>query len=853
VLALSALACLGAPASRALGAEFSIPPGGFTVEMLDAEGHPEALAGAHPDLLLVSFSVVAEETSVRDLELDLPGGLGGSPNAVPLCPRTAIESEEECPAESQVGRFEAVLPDGQRTRLPLYEAEPEPGQPIDLQSKSFLDLPFSAEIRSADFGVTFKANDLPEESIVGGTFELWGVPADHQVGTGIPRRPFLTTPATCGPLDFAFRTRSWQEGAPWLSAVANTGVSLGGCEQLHFAPRLGVTLSDPLADSPTGMRMDLVMPPEDEASERADAPIQDATVEFPAGIGVSPGGAVGIVACSDAEVGLGNDAEPHCPPQSRIGSAEFSSDILTAPVLGTVYIGQERPGQRLRSFLVASGAGVTIKSVATLQVNPSTGRLSTTMHGLPQVPIQRISLSFDGGPHALLASPLDCGTATALASFQPYGGGPTVDSSASVSIAARPLGSPCTAAPFAPQLTTSSTSHRAGHTTTFATTLRRQAGEQLTRRFSTTLPAGLSMKLGDIKACPDAAANAAACPDKSRVGSVRAELGPSPNPAVLQGGAYLTGSYRRAPLGILMQFRASIGAFDFGAVSVRAAARLDPHTGRLTVSSDTLPEQIEGVQLRFQSIELSMGRPGLLRNPTSCSPSATNALFESQAGAFAASTSPLALRGCKRLPFRPSMQLALTGRGELHKHGTPALRLTTKLRPGDANLLATKSVLPPIVTFGIGGLAQICSRQDAGEGNCPPGARVGSARARSPLLKEPMRGAVYAVQPSGNGPPDLWASVGGEGIDVRIRSRSFLTRDGRFATRQAGLPDIPLSSFTMRLGGGSARVISLAVDPCRRGAPRRFASDVIATGQNGARRALRVPIAIQAPCSAGAG
>jgi hypothetical protein len=846
LLAITGLVTFAGPVGSAFAAEFGIVPGSFAAKALNAEGHPDALAASHPDLLQLDFALNLEGTTARDLEFELPAGLGGDPAAVPQCPRAVYDNEEECPPESQVGVFEVGLSEGLKVELPLFELEPRPDQFIAFGSFSSINLPLTPEIRPGDFGITLKANDIPEEPVTEGHFELWGIPADHQVGTAIPRRPFLTLPSTCGPMNFTFRARSWQEGAPWLSASADTGTPLTGCEGLRFAPRLGLQLSEPVADSPTGLRMDLSLPEEAEGSERADAQIENVTVELPSGIGVSPGGAVGLAVCTDAELGLGSNAEAHCPQQAKIGTAEFSSSLLGDAVTGSIYLGQEQPGERFRIFVAASVRGVALKFVSTLRLSSTTGRLTAVIQGLPQLPIQRIGLSFDGGPKALLASPLTCGLATAVANFEPYGGGPAVDPAASVSIAPR-TGSACHGpAPFSPQLTTASATHRAGRPTTFSTIVRRRPGEQLPRGFSVELPAGLSPGLGTIETCT----TAGACPAAAKVGSVLAEIGSGSSTAALRGNVYLTGPYRKAPFGMLMEFQADIGSFALGTIAFRATAGLDGRTGRLTVSTDGLPDQFEGVPIRFQTIELDMDRQGFIRNPTSCSPRSTDAVLESQEGSSATATSPFAVHGCSKLGFRPEIQMAFLGRGQLHKGGTPALQVTAKLRRGDTNLRGLTLSLPPVLSFGIGALKEICSRHDAIEADCPSGSRAGAATARTPLLNKPLSGSVYMVQPkSGKGTPEMWVSVGALGVQMNLKNRTFTTDNGHFVTKMSGLPDLPLSAFTMRLGGAGTRIFSLAVSPCKGEQPRRLASDVTAKGQDGARRSFQSRIQAKPRCA----
>jgi hypothetical protein len=503
----------------------------------------------------------------------------------------------------------------------------------------------------------------------------------------------------------------------------------------------------------------------------------------------------------------------------------------------------------VRSFLVIPGPGVVFKFVGGLKADPATGRLSTVMEDLPQVPIQRIGLEFDGGPAALFAAPLSCGRSSATATFQPYGGGPAAVSSAPVTIAAATAGAKCAPAPFSPELLISSSNPRAGAPTTISTVLRRRPGEQLPRAFSTTLPAGISARLGSVQLCSGTAATLGSCPAESRVGSATAAVGSGPSPAVLRGDAYLTGPYRQAPFGLLMRFQGSVGPLDLGVIATRSALEMNRRTGKLTVSTTDIPDQVEGLPVRFQSIELTMGRPGFLRNPTSCSANGTEAVLESQSGAIATATSSLNLHGCNRLRFKPRIRLALVGRGQLHRHGTPILRVTTRMRRGDAGLHSMRLTLPPQLKLGTGGLKALCSRPDAEQGRCPIDSRVGSAWARTPLLDTPLRGGIYMAQPSGEGLPDMWINLAGSGLRIDLRSRSAKLKGGRYVTSLTGLPDTPLSTFAMRLGGDESRIITLRTDPCTAAGPRRLVSPIAAVGQNGSRRSFRTRIGIGGHCA----
>lgn len=837
------------PISAASAAEFGIAPGGFSVRMLDAEGNPEDRSGSHPDRLQIDFALETEGTgtSAKDLAVEMPPGFGGDLSAVPACPRQPHEEGEECPSDSQVGiiSFGSSGPSE-----PIFLLEPEPGQVASFTSKAGLPIPFQVQLRPSDFGITFAAEDLAEGAPSEGHIELWGVPAEHQEAPAAPPRPFLTTPPACGPISFTLKVRSREEGAPWLSESTEAG-PLTGCAGLRFAPRLGLQLTNPVADSPSGVRMVLSVPAEEEGSELAAAPMKDVTIELPAGLTVSPAGAAGLALCTDAELGLGSEVEAACPAAARVGTVELSSAVLPEPLSGVVYLGQPRGAEQFRLFIVAPGPGIVVKLVTGLQPDPTTGRLSATLHDLPQVAIDQIAMSLGGGPGGLLATPLGCGPAPAAARFSPYGGGPVVSSTTSVSIASVLPGLACPGPlPFSPQLLVAASTHRAGRASTIAATIHRRAGEGLPGRFTLSLPAGLSAALGSVEDCPESLAAAGSCPAASRIGSVRAEVGSGPSPAVLTGAAYAAGPYRHAPFSLVMAFQAEIGPFDLGTVAFRATARIDGRTGRVEVATDRLPSVVAGVPIRFQTIALSFDRGDLIHNPTSCGPHAFDAVVESQEGGAAALSSPFGVGGCGRLGFSPHLHAALLGRGHLHRHAAVGLQVSARFRRGDTAMRSLAFSLPPALRLNVAKLKEICSRPDARRGLCPPGSKVGASRARTPILDRPLLGSVYVVQPRDDGEPDLWVILSGGGFELSIRGTSS-NEHGRFSTRLAGLPDVPLSSFTMRLGTGEDGLLSLQASPCAGDRPRRLDTRVLFGGQNGARRNSKVAIATGARCGSG--
>lgn len=819
------------PISVASAAEFGIAPGGFSVRVLDAEGNPENRSGSHPDRLQIDFALETEGTgtSAKDLAIEMPPGFSGNPAAVPACPRQAHEEGEECPSESQIG---SVRFGSSGEVLPIYLLEPEPGQVAAFTSKAGLSIPFQMKLRPDDFGITFEADDLAEGAPSEGQIELWGVPADHQEPPTASPQPFLTAPSTCGPMAFTLRTRSREEGAAWLSATAEAG-PLVGCEGLRFAPRLGLQLGNPVADSPTGLRMVLSAP--EEEGELASARMKDVTIALPDGLTVSPGGAAGRALCSEAQFGLGSETAPSCPPASRVGTVGLTSAALSAPLLGAVYLG-ERDGESFRLFIVASGPGITFKFVTSLRPDPISGRLVATLRDLPQIAIGQIVMNLDGGPTGLLAAPLSCGPAPGEASFVPYGNGPAATSAVAVGIDSVLPGLTCPAPlPFTPQLLVSAVSHRAGRASAIYIAVHRRPGEALPARFAFVLPAGLSAALGSVKACSDSSAASGRCPLASRIGSIQLAVGSGPKPAVLSGGAYVAGPYHHAPFSMVMALPAAVGPFDLGTVAFRAAAQIDGRSGRVTVVTDSLPSAVGGIPIRMQALSLALDRPRLIHNPTSCRPHALDASLVSQEGGTVALGSPYPVSGCKRLVLKPSLRVALDSRGRLRKHSHVGLRMSARFRRTDTALRALSISLPPALKLNIGSLEEICSRPDALRSLCPSGAKVGTARARTSLLDEPLGGSVYIVQPRDDGEPDLWVALDGGGLKLAMHGTTASER-GRFVTKLAGLPDLPLSGLTLRLGSPDDGLLSLDARPCAHGRARRLDAELRITGQSGIQR-----------------
>jgi hypothetical protein len=206
------------------------------------------------------------------------------------------------------------------------------------------------------------------------------------------------------------------------------------------------------------------------------------------------------------------------------------------------------------------------------------------------------------------------------------------------------------------------------------------------------------------------------------------------------------------------------------------------------------------------------------------------------------------VKGCDALSFRPKFSVVLNQRGKYAK--SPQLSFLVNVPAGQANLDRLKVGFSDALKFHNKALKEICPRGDAIEGRCRPGARVGTASSSSPLLGRPLSGPVYVVQPKDGGFPDLWSFIEGDGVKLQLRSESS-GKKGELTTEIAGIPDLPLGTFTMRIDAGTKKnaLFTVGKDLC--GSPSALATPAELESQNGVTRTLNLQM--NAGCSKSGG
>jgi hypothetical protein len=886
--AVLAAAFAAQPAAAATPFGITAVKGGLTVP---GGGAPLHAAGAHPDLVTtIEFAKYETENGgempagdPRDVDVTLPPGLIGNPTATEKCTQAAmlvLKWFADCAPESQVGLATIVTYNGGfgfPTTVPIYNLEPPTGVAGQfafnvLSTVIFIDANVTA---SGGYQLQAKVGNASQGLALGDTkIVLWGVPAApvhdtervEQAGfspTGEPvpsegpLLPLFSNPTSCtgAPLRFAVKADSWQETGSWSyggfeSEEDGTPIAIGGCDEVPFEASLSAQPTDHQAASPTGLDLGVKVAQNQLPEGLAAAHLRDAEIRFPAGMTINPAAGGGLGACSEEQIGLGSDSPPSCPDNSKIGTVTVATPLLEEPLTGSVYVAQQRRnkfGSLLAVYVVVADptTGVLVKIPGRVEANANDGSLVASFAEAPQLPFSELTVHLDSGPRAVLVNPPACGTYSTAASFSPWSGTAAVAVSDSYRVGTGPNGGECPDGGFAPKVEAGTSNPAAGRFSPFELMVTRDDASEKLGSVGVKLPPGLLAKLAGVHYCSDAALGAIptaegtgaaqlaspSCPADSRVGSVAVSSGAGTTPLwVKTGSAYLAGPYKGAPLSLAIVTPALAGPFDLGNVVVRTALRVDPTTTQVTAESDPLPTILDGIPLDLRAVQVKFDE-GFMVNPTSCRSGRIEASIGSVGGKKADLGVSFAAAGCGGLGFAPTLALALSG--QTRRTGNPALTATLTARPGQANLAGATVILPRSEFIDNAHIKNPCTRVQFAAGQCPQGSILGRATAWSPLLGEPLSGYVYFRSNGGERTlPDLVADLHGQ-IDVTlvgfIDSVKVGKEGSRVRTRFLGIPDAPVSKFSLWLKGGKRGLIENAANLCG-DAPK---ARVQLSGQNG--------------------
>jgi hypothetical protein len=814
---------------------------------------------------------------VRNLQIALPPGFVGNPDAIPKCSRPAFDVRlsnrflPDCPPDSQVGV--AVLGVGANflAQAGIYNLVPPSGVPVQFgvaisKFVGFID----GEVRPGPGGVYnlgVNSSDVQSNGVLGVNADLWGAPSmplhnplrysegRSEEGLGAasnaPQKPFLRLPTSCGTTQtLSVSAVSWENPmAVAFSGAAmtdeeNEPVVIGGCSKLDFSPSIKAESGTSVAESPAGLAVGIALPQNEDLNGLSEADVKNVSVTLPEGMTVSPSAANGLEACSEEQLGVSgggpsllfNESPVECPAASKLGTVEVTTPLLEHPLQGALYIAQQEANpfnSLVALYLVAEGSGVLVKRAGEVHLNQQTGQISVTFQNNPQVPLSEIKVDTFQNARSSLMTPSSCGAYSLTTSMTAWNGGfatPSSEKPFSVSEG-------CSDA-FSPSFTAGTTNNQAGAFSPFSVTFSRQDGEQRIANGSALTPPGLSAILKGVQRCPEPQASNGTCGPESQIGHATIAVGPGPEPFYAPANVFFTGPYGGAPFGLSIVARAKAGPFDLGNVIVRARIDVDPHTAQIVVTPDSngpfaVPTILKGIPLDLRVANVTIDRPNFVFNPTNCSRSAVSGVITSTGGTNAAVSSPFQATGCAKLPFKPTFTVSTQAKTSKADGASLTLKITKKA--GEANLHKADLQLPIALPARLTTLQKACTEAqfNANPAKCPPASVIGTAKVITPILNVPVTGPAILVSHGGAAFPDVEFVLQGEGVTVILDGATDIKKGITYSKFETA-PDQPFSSFETRLPEGPYSVLATNIPATAKGSlcGQSLTMPTVLVGQN---------------------
>jgi hypothetical protein len=842
-LSLAALGMLAAPAQASEEIET------FTITSSNSN------AGAHPDLS-TSFMLAnpGEPESAKNVIFNAPEGIFGNPFAITHCSSSDF-ALDQCPSNSQAGLITVYAnykgnPHYLLGTAPIFDVEPIGTETALLAFiVPILDIPINVPVAvrtGGDYGLRFTVQDISQQTpLAGASLTIWGFPAvkahdgerfpkgapgepancfelantkclGNPLSASIPPHPLTDNPTTCTgqPLPSTLEVQTYQD--PQHKSVKTSDYpETVHCDLEVFNPVLYASPTTTETDAPSGLNIELSAP-QFLGFAASPSEIKKAVVTLPEGFTVNPDAADGQTMCTEAQANFGTEGPAECPDSSKIGTFQIETQALPAPLTGSVYIGEPKPGDQYRLFEIASGFGINAKLVGSIKPNPNTGRLTAYFENLPQAPFDDFQLHLFSSDRGLMATPGQCSVYTTRATFYPWNSTLAEQESSQVfSLEVGPHGSNCPGAirPFSPSLVAGTSNPDAGAHSSFTLKLSREDGNQFLGKLNFIMPPGLTADLHGITYCPEqniaAAAQAAgrveqavpSCPATSQIGTTNVAAGPGTHPFHAVGRVYLAGPFKGAPLSLAAITPALAGPYDYGTVVVRVGIRLDPLDAHVIADSETVPEIIGGIPIRMRSIQVNIDRENFMVNPTNCSPFSVTSQGIGDQGTVASFSSYFQAVNCFSLPFAPHMKMKqLGGHKATQRSQNPGVQFDLTTRPGDANIKTVSVTLPNAFEIDQRHLSNICSKSQLENEHCAGRQPIGTATTTTPLLEQPLTGPAYAVSGYG-GLPHVVFILGGQ-VTLMPQGESLSINGGQLKTTVPVVPDAPIGHFQLNLFGG---------------------------------------------------
>ena len=876
-------------------------------------GAPDTRAGSHPfqltDTVIINQAFGFAKSGgheapqpaalPKDVNVKLPPGLVGNPIPFPQCTTAQFltfdpnVSANACPPQTAVGvatvHVEEPIQAGNKEYvLPIFNIEPNFGEPARFGfyvPEGHVPVLLDTAVRGGpgtgeEYAITTSAHNISQTAaFLSSEVTFWGVPGDprhdnmrgwnclhESIGVihgacqpleAAHTPSFLTLPSSCGvPLVSSTDLDSWADPADVLNVPTTTPMpAMDGCNQLAFGPILHAEPTTDSASSPSGLNVNLDFNDEGLTSPEgvSESQLRDTTVVLPEGLTINPSSGVGLGGCTEADYAReAIEAEPGagCPNNSKLGTVEIETPLLTQKIKGNIFIAQphENPfGSLIALYIVAKNpeTGIMIKLAG--KVTPcekagedplgpdgqpipgvscqAPGQLFTTFENTPQLPFDHFNFHFREGAQAPLITPSACGTYTTTALLTSWSEPlSTLTDTSSFQVTSGVGGAACPAGgpPFAPQIAAGMLNNNAGAFSQFNLHLTRGDGDSFISAFSTTMPPGFTGVLTGIPYCPEANIEAArhrtgaqeeaapSCPAQSLLGHSQVGTGVGAVLAYTPGKIYLAGPYNGDPFSLVSVTSAVVGPFDLGTVVVRFGLKIDPVTAQVNVdptASEPIPTIIQGIVTHVRDIRVYIDRPNFTLNPTSCEHLSISSTLQSSLGQSATVTSPFQDANCPNLKYEP--KLAVSTAGTASKVNGASLHFLISYPKGAIGrqswMKEMRFEIPKQLPARLTTIQKAClaATFEHNRGACPAASIIGHVLVHTPVLPVPLEGPLYFVSYGGAAFPDAVAVIKGDGVTIESHGHTFINgKTGVTSATFEAVPDVPFESIEVTVPQG---------------------------------------------------
>jgi len=862
-------------------------------------------AGAHPDLQ-THFKLGGSGGEVaRNIAFDLPRGMFGNPRVLTQCSAQDF-ALQQCPPNAQAGLAAIHAnyngdPNHLMGLAPIFTLEPsheEAARFAFIVPVINVPVTIPVTVRSAsDYGLHFTVSNITQSvPLSEADLTFWGFPAASKEAPGahdkerfvkgspgnpagcvestesfciflfnlingngvfepeasVPNRPFTGNPSVCGQ---SMATRLYVETyqRPGVQVQADSFYpETTNCESQAFLPVAQAQLTTGEADAPTGLNLQFTIP-QSQNMALSPSSLRATTLTLPEGLSINPDAADGQTACSDSDAEFGVEVPSHCPDSSKVGTVVLKSSSLPGDLTGSIYLGEPKPDNQYRIFLISEGFGIRAKLIGKFLPDPSTGQVTAAFENLPQLPLEKFEMHIFASDRGIFATPTQCAVYAVRSDMLPWNDA-LADQKGQfgLSVTSGPNGKPCPVGtrPFNPKLEAGTNNSEAGRFSSFTLKLDREDGDQYLKDLGFTMPPGLLGSLRGITYCPESGIASASqklgrteqaipsCPSSSEVGTTNVAAGPGTHPFHAVGKMYMAGPFKGAPLSMVSITPALAGPYDYGTVVVRVAIGVDSLDAHVTALSDTIPQIIGGIPLRIRQIQVNLTKPNFILNPTNCSPMSVLSKGIGAEGSATEFSSYFQAANCATLPFKPKMGIRYLSGGKARAKN-PALEFHLTTRAGDANVKSIAVTLSKAFAIDQRHLGNICSEAQLAANKCQGKQPIGSAVTKTPLLDQPLEGPVYAVS-GGGGLPRLAFILNGQ-VPLVPRAKSSSAK-GALKTVVPIIPDAPIGDFRLKLLGAKQGYLINTRGLCN----KPVVSTIEYQAQNGAK--LTENVKAKAPC-----